>query len=100
MSAIPGFLSSLDVLYCIDNLIFFGAIALTTYLSKIAPPEELKPSLSMGVTFNHISSVAAPLLGGLAWVHFGYQVIFYAGAIVAVISLGFAQFLPSRNATA
>lgn len=91
---------TLYVLYCIDNLVFFGAIALTTYLNKIAPSEELKPSLSMGVTFNHISSVAAPLLGGLAWVHFGYQVIFYAGAIVAVISFGFAQFLPARETTA
>ena len=86
---------TLYVLYCLDNLVFFGAIALTTYLNKIAPPEELKPSLSMGVTFNHISSVAAPLLGGLAWQYFGYQVIFYAGAGIALISLGFAQFLPS-----
>ncbi|MCZ6671628.1 MAG: MFS transporter, partial [Verrucomicrobia bacterium] len=83
--------------YCIDNLVFFGAIALTTYLNKIAPPEDLKPSLSMGVTFNHISSVTAPLLGGFAWHYFGYQVIFYAGSVFALISLGFSQFLPSAQ---
>lgn len=88
---------TLYVLYCVDNLVFFGAIALTTYLNKMAPPEDLKPSLSMGVTFNHISSVSAPLMGGLAWHYFGYQVIFYAGAAVALISFGFAQFLPSQN---
>jgi uncharacterized membrane protein SirB2 len=91
---------TLYVLYCIDNMVFFGAIALTTYLHKIAPPEDWKPSLSMGVMFNHVSSVTAPLLGGFAWHYFGYKVIFFAGAVVAIISLGFAQFLPSHEKTA
>ena len=89
---------TLYVLYCVDSLVFFGAIALTTYLHRIAPPEDLKPSLSMGVTFNHISSVTAPLMGGFAWHYFGYSVIFYAGSVIALISLGFAQFLPNRPA--
>jgi len=89
---------TLYVLYCIDNLVFFGAIALTTYLNKMAPPEDLKPSLSMGVMFNHISSVTAPLIGGFAWYYFGYQVIFFVGAFFALVSLGFTQFMPSRTA--
>jgi hypothetical protein len=90
---------TLYVLYCIDNLVFFGAIALTTYLNKIAPPEDLKPSLSMGVMFNHISSVTIPLAGGFIWHYFGYQVIFFAGAFFALVSLGFTQFLPSNKET-
>ncbi len=89
---------TLYVLYCVDNLVFFGGIALTTYLNRIAPPEDLKPSLSMGVTFNHISSVAAPLMGGFAWHYFGYQAIFFAGAFFALVSLVFAQFIPKRSA--
>jgi len=32
---------TLYVLYCIDNLIFFGGIALTTYLHRIAPEADL-----------------------------------------------------------
>jgi len=86
-------LNALYVLYCMDNLLFFGSIALNTYLNRMAPPEELKQTLSMGVTFNHVSSVAVPLIGGFAWMACGYQVIFIAGAVVAVISLVFAQFL-------
>lgn len=89
--------ATLYVLYIIDNVVFFGAIALTTYLNKIAPPEDLKASLSMGVTFNHISSVTVPLVGGYAWHLFGYQVIFYAGAGFALISFVFAQFLPRHQ---
>ena len=84
---------TLYVLYCIDNMIFFGGIALTTYLHKIAPVEDLKPSLAMGVTMNHVAAVAAPVVGGLAWHHFGYQVIFFTGALLAVVSLIVSQWV-------
>ena len=86
-------LSILYVLYCLDNMLFFGAIALNTYINHLAPPEDLKPTLSMGVTFNHISSVAAPLIGGFVWVAFGYKVIFISGAVMAAISLIFTQWI-------
>ena len=84
---------TLYVLYCIDNLIFFGAIALTTYLHKIAPEEDLKPTLSMGVTMNHVAAVVAPFVGGLAWLYFGYQVIFFSGSAMALISLIVSQWV-------
>jgi len=82
---------TLYTLYCIDNLIFFGAIALTTYVHKIAPPEELKPTLSMGVTMNHVASVFVPLAGGVIWHYFGYQIIFYIGALISLVSLIISQ---------
>ncbi|MDA0711544.1 MAG: MFS transporter, partial [bacterium] len=84
---------TLYVLYCIDNIIFFGGIALTTYLHKIAPPGDLKPSLAMGVTMNHIAAVISPLVGGLVWYHFGYQIIFFSGAVLALISLVVSQWV-------
>jgi predicted MFS family arabinose efflux permease len=85
--------SILYVLYCVDNLFFVGGIALTTYINRIAEPEDLKPTLSMGVTWNHVSSVSAPLIGGFAWHFFGYQVIFVMGAVIALISLGVSQLI-------
>ena len=84
---------TLYALYCIDNLIFFGSIALTTYLYKIAPEEDLKPTLSMGVTMNHVAAVIAPLVGGLVWHFFGYEVIFFSGAVLAFISLVVSQWV-------
>ncbi len=83
---------TLYVLYCIDNVIFFGGIALTTYLHKIAPEEDLKPTLSMGVTMNHFAAVAAPFIGGFAWHYFGYQVIFFSGSALALVSLAVSQW--------
>ena len=83
----------LYVLYCIDNLIFFGGIALTTYINKITLKEDLKPTLSMGVTMNHFAAVAAPLLGGFAWHYFDYRVIFFSGAFLALLSLIATQWI-------
>jgi len=83
----------LYVLYCIDNLIFVGGIALTTYLNKIAPPEDIKPTLAMGVSMNHIASVVAPLIGGVAWKALNYNVVFLGGASVAAFSLIAAQWV-------
>ena len=88
---------TLYVLYCVDNLIFFGGIALTTYLYKIAPEEDLKPTISMGVTMNHIAAVIAPLAGGLVWHFFGYEVIFFSGAILAFISLVVSQWVDPQG---
>ena len=47
----------------------------------------------MGVTMNHIAAVTSPLIGGLIWVKFGYQIIFISGALFALISLVFTQWL-------
>jgi len=91
-------LGTLYVLYCVDNLIFFGSIALTTYAHKITPSEELKPTLSMGVTMNHVAAVLAPLIGGLVWHYFGYQVIFLTGAVLALISLVVCQWVRPESA--
>jgi len=87
---------TLYVLYCVDNLIFFGSIALTTYVHRIADAADLKPTLSMGVTMNHLAAVAAPLIGGLAWHYFGHRVIFLSGSALAVVSLIVTQWIQPR----
>ncbi|MBT4099415.1 MAG: MFS transporter [Gemmatimonadetes bacterium] len=88
---------TLYVLYCIDNLIFFGSIALTTYVHRITDSTDLKPTLSMGVTMNHLAAVAAPLIGGLAWHYFGHRVIFLSGSALAAVSLIVTQWIEPRT---
>lgn len=90
---------TLYVLYCLDNLIFFGSIALHTYVYRIADSADLQPTLSMGVTMNHLAAVASPLIGGLVWYHFGYQVIFISGSAMAVVSLIVSQWIPPGTKT-
>jgi predicted MFS family arabinose efflux permease len=73
--------------YCIDNMLFGFSAAITTYLGKIAPREELTPSLAMGSTANHIAAVGVPVLGGIVWDHYGYQVTFFVGAATCLASI-------------
>ena len=90
---------TLYVLYCLDNLLFMSGIALTTYINKIALAEDLKPTLSMGVTMNHFAAVAVPLLFGTAWHFFGHRVIFLTAAVLALLSTIASQWVnPARFA--
>ena len=84
---------TLYVLFCLDNLIFVGPIAMTTYIHKITPPEELRPTLSMGVTMNHVAAVIGPVVGGFVWQAFGYEVIFITGAVIAALSFVMSQWV-------
>jgi hypothetical protein len=88
----------LFICYCLDSFLYFGAIALTTYINKIAPQQDIRPTLSMGVTMNHVAAILTPLFGGLLWKAFSYEVIFAGGAAVALISLIVAQMIsPERR---
>lgn len=80
----------LYVLYCMDNLLYLSTYGLTTYLSRTADEQDIVPSLSMGVTMNHLAAVAVPVTGGLIWSSVGYTYTFLAGAGVVMASLFFA----------
>ena len=77
----------LYVMYCLDNLFYLSTACLTTYIEKIAEPADLMPTLSMGVTMNHVAAVLVPLIGGILWASCGYPITFRGGAVVVVISL-------------
>jgi len=77
----------LYVLYCLDNLFFLGSIGLNTYLHRICSPEDLMPSLAMGISVNHAAAVAVPVIGGFLWAKLGYQTTFFGGAVVVAISV-------------
>lgn len=81
----------LYVLFCMDNILFTFSIALTTYVGKIAPQEELTGTLAMGVSVNHVAAVIVPLVGFAAWKLFGYEVCFMAGALVVIGQLILVQ---------
>jgi predicted MFS family arabinose efflux permease len=88
----------LYVLYCLDSFVFLFSIAQTTYLNKIATPEDVRPTLSMGVTMNHVASIIVPVVGGFLWEILGrYEIIFFVGAGVALVSLLVAQFISTDD---
>jgi predicted MFS family arabinose efflux permease len=83
--------------YIIDQMLVAVSMARATYLRKIAvAPEDVSQTLTMGVSIDHVFSVSIAVLGGLVWVKWGYQYIFLAGAIIAVINFFSALCVKTR----
>jgi len=75
------------------NLLVTLHLALTTYVNRIAPPEELSPTLSAGMSINHVSSVAMSLVAGSLLQLVGYEVLCYGAAGIILLSVPFALAL-------
>ncbi|MEA1959876.1 MAG: MFS transporter [Bacillota bacterium] len=83
--------------FIIDHLLFAVRIARTTYLNRILEePNDLAPTISMGLTMDHAVSMIVPLGGGLLWAHFGYVPVFLAAAGIAVLNLIASLSIPDR----
>lgn len=86
---LPNHTAALGLLYACfvaDNLLFGVNMARDTYLSKIVlRKDHLAPTLSLGISINHIVSMSIPALGGLMWIRYGHSSVFLATAGIAVL---------------
>jgi len=73
------------------KLFLMLGMGLPTYVNRIAPPEELTPTLAAGTSINHVSSVAAPLLAGVVLPFVGYSGVFVGTAALILASVPFAM---------
>jgi len=80
----------LSALYVIINLLVLSRVALSTYVNKIALPGDLVPTLSAGVSVNHITSVTMSLLAGTLLHLVGYETLCWGAASVILLSCPFA----------
>jgi len=71
-------------------------MGLSTYVYRTAPPEELTPTLTAGVTFDHISSVGMPFIAAAALPLIGYEGFFLIAAGLILVSIPFARALHVR----
>lgn len=97
-------LDSLPVLlvfFVLDNLLFGFNLAVDSYFKKIAVnPEEVTSNLSMAQTINHVAAIVVPIAGGLIWEAYGSGATFLCGAIIALVSIVFAQFVRQEQPVA
>lgn len=85
--------------YVIDQLLNAVTIARATYLKKIAlSPEDVSPTLSMGISIDHAVSMVVPWLGSLVWNAFGYEYVFMLGALIAAINLILTRYIKIEKA--
>jgi MFS family permease len=86
---------ALFALFLLDNVLTTFGVGFTTYLNRIVRKGELTPCTSMGTTMNHIAAVTVPIGGAWLWERFhNYQLPFWVGVVVAVVSFIATRFMP------
>ena len=78
-------------LFVVDRLSTQMGIIRTIYLKSIAiEPSDVTPTLSLAMMMDHVVSIIVGVTGGLAWVTFGSQYIFYTVAVLSLVNLAIA----------
>ena len=84
-------------LYVADHMFFALAIAIKTYLQKIADPADIASTAGVSFTINHIAAVIIPAVLGMVWI-VSPAAVFLVGAAFAACSLSLAQNVPAEPA--
>jgi predicted MFS family arabinose efflux permease len=69
------------------------SIGLSTYVNRVSPPEELTPTLSTGVSINHVTSVGMSFLAGALLPVVGYKALCWGAVVLIGLSVPFAMAL-------
>ncbi len=92
-----GAIVLISICYVTDQLFSSASMARATYLRKIAlKDEDVSPTLSLGISIDHIMSMFLPLMGGFIWYEggsSGYKYVFLGGAVVAVLNFFSTRFI-------
>ncbi len=84
--------------YVADNLLFATGMGRAVYVSRISEsPQETASTLAMGVSVNHVASMTIPIVAGAAWVHFGYERVFLAAAVLALLNALLSTRVPRHQ---
>ena len=65
----------------------FSSIGVSVYLRKIAVPEDVAPTLAMGVTILHATAVIVPVAAGFILNFVGYQIPFFIACGIAFVAV-------------
>jgi hypothetical protein len=82
-----------SALYILDHIFFAMAIALKSYLKKIADPRDMAATAGVSFSINHIAAVILPVTLGMVWI-VSPALVFIIGAGFAVLSLLLSQLIP------
>jgi predicted MFS family arabinose efflux permease len=87
----------LYAVFVVDSATFVLAMAITSYVGRLAPRAERTQTLSMGVAANHVASVVMPFIGGILWSGLGYRWAFLLGIPAAAASIAVVARLPKAR---
>ena len=82
--------------FLLDAIISTSSMATNVYVREISSNEdEMTSTLTTGISINHLISIIAALIGGIAWKYYGYGVLFTFASVMALANSAFAMTIPS-----
>ncbi len=82
------------VLFVIDKMSSQMGIIRTVYLKKIAlVPEDITPTLSLGISMDHFMSIIFAVVFGAVWTLIGPQYVFFMVSVLSLVNLFVAHKL-------
>ena len=103
---LPGGIAAIVVMSCyvVDQASSAVSMSRAVYAKRMVKrPEDLSPTLSLGVSIDHLVAMFLPMLGGLAWRsagNSGYRWVFLGGAAVAALNFLVTRGMPPKARTA
>ena len=86
--------------YVLDAVISLASMASNVYVQDLAEsPEEVKATISTGVSINHVITIFIALFGGWIWESLGIETLFIASAVLGLCNSAYAATIrPKKQA--
>lgn len=86
------------ILFILDRMSMQMGMIKTVYLRAIAVKEsDITPTLSLGISMDHIVSIICAYIGGVVWSTWGPQYIFFLAAALSLVNLFVARKVKIAN---
>ena len=84
--------------YILDAVISQASMAANVYVKDLADNEqEVKATISTGVSINHVITIFIALFGGWIWETLGIETLFIASAVLGLLNSAYAATIKSRK---
>jgi MFS family permease len=94
-------LVAISACYVVDQAANAVTMTRAVFVSQIAEDKgDVSPTLSLGISIDHVVAMFLPMIGGLAWRSAGergYRWVFLGGAAVAAINFLVTRGMPTRK---
>ena len=84
--------------YVLDAVISLASMASNVYVKDLADnPEEVKATISTGVSINHVITIFIALCGGWIWETLGIETLFVVSAVLGLCNSAYAATVKTRR---
>jgi len=84
--------------YILDAVISLASMASNNYVQELSDTQdEVKATISTGVSINHVITIFIALFGGWIWQTLGIETLFIASAVLGLCNSAYAASIKTKN---